>query len=148
MQSQNQKILIIPHNSELYWKAVDLRTKILRVPLGLQFTREELLQENDQIHFVMLENDRVIATLALKPVSETHMKMRQVAVDDAVQKSGKGKMLVLFSEEYARSKGFTFMECHARKAVAPFYLKLGYVIEGDEFTEVTIPHYRMVKPLK
>lgn len=142
------EIRIVPHNSPLYWRAVDLRTKILRIPLGLQFTQEELLKEHDQIHFVLLENEQVLATLALKPVSETHMKMRQVAVDDAEQKSGKGRTLVLYSEEYARGKGFTFMECHARKVVAPFYFKLGYAIEGAEFTEVNIPHYRMVKPLK
>lgn len=143
----DQLMLIVPHDSEHYWKAVDLRTKVLRIPLGLKFTQEELMKENDQLHFVCIEHEKVIATLALKPLSMTNIKMRQVAVDDTIQKTGIGRKLVLFSEEYARKHGYTLMECNAREVAAPFYLKLGYKIEGDEFTEVGIPHYRMVKQL-
>src|SRR5687767_13094511 len=145
MSEGEQQMLIVPHDSDHYWKAVDLRTRILRIPLGLSFTQEELLKEDDQIHFVCIENDKVIATLALKPISPDVIKMRQVAVDDTIQKIGIGKKLVLFSEEYARKHGYTLMECNARNIAVPFYLKLGYQIEGDEFTEVGIPHYRMVK---
>lgn len=148
MSAQTHQILIVPHDSALYWKAVALRTKILRIPLGLKFTQEELLKENDQIHFVFLQNEKVIATLALKPVSKTNMKMRQVAVDDTAQKTGIGKKLVEFSEEYARNNGYTIMECNARKVAVPFYLKLGYKTEGDEFLEVNIPHFRMTKTLR
>jgi predicted GNAT family N-acyltransferase len=36
---------------------------------------------------------------------------------------------------------------HARKSAVGFYEKLGYEIEGDEFEEVTIPHYEMQKTL-
>lgn len=148
MSASAQPIVIIPHNSEYYWNAVDLRTKILRIPLGLKFTREELLKENDQLHFVFLQNEKVIATLALKPVSKSHMKMRQVAVDDSVQKTGIGKQLVQFSEDYARNNGYSTMECNARKVAVPFYLKMGYCVEGDEFSEVNIPHFRMTKALR
>jgi len=140
-------IKIVPHNSTLYWKAVDLRTKILRIPLGLKFSQEELLQENNQIHFIYQEGEDVRATLALKAVSKTNMKMRQVAVDTGLQGKGIGKKLVLFSEKHALEAGYQYMECNARKVAVPFYLKLGYQIEGKEFTEVNIPHFRMVKPL-
>ncbi len=148
MSEPAQQLLIIPHNSNLYWKAVDLRTKILRIPLGLKFTQEELLKENDQLHFILLQNEKVIATLALKPLNKNTLKMRQVAVDDTVQKTGIGKKLVEFSEEYARNNGYTVMECNARKVAVPFYLKLGYKTEGDEFLEVNIPHFRMTKMLR
>jgi predicted GNAT family N-acyltransferase len=36
---------------------------------------------------------------------------------------------------------------HARKTAMGFYEKLGYEKIGDEFTEVTIPHYKMEKRL-
>ncbi len=147
MSASEHKMIVVLHNSALYWKAVDLRTKILRIPLRLSFTQEELLKENDQLHFVYLKNETVIATLALKPVSKTNMKMRQVAVVDSAQKTGIGRKLVEFSEEHARNNGYTMMECNARKVAIPFYLKQGYQIEGDEFTEVNIPHFRMVKHL-
>lgn len=148
MSATTHRMLIVSHNSALYWKAVDLRTKILRIPLGLKFTQEELLKENDQLHFVCVQNEEVIAALSLKPLSSTNMKMRQVAVDDTVQKTGIGKKLVTFSEDYARNNGYTMMECNARNVAAPFYLKLGYKTEGDEFLEVNIPHFRMTKALR
>jgi predicted GNAT family N-acyltransferase len=34
---------------------------------------------------------------------------------------------------------------HSRDAVIPFYLKCGYTIEGDSFTEVGISHHKMIK---
>ena len=36
---------------------------------------------------------------------------------------------------------------HARKTALGFYGKLGYSVSGDEFTEVTIPHFVMEKSL-
>jgi hypothetical protein len=36
---------------------------------------------------------------------------------------------------------------HARKTALGFYEKLGYSRQGEEFTEVTIPHYIMEKAL-
>jgi predicted GNAT family N-acyltransferase len=36
---------------------------------------------------------------------------------------------------------------HARKTAKGFYEKLGYAVTGDEFMEVTIPHYIMEKAL-
>lgn len=39
------------------------------------------------------------------------------------------------------------IETHAREYAADFYLKLGYEITGDRFTEVGIPHRFMEKRL-
>jgi predicted GNAT family N-acyltransferase len=36
---------------------------------------------------------------------------------------------------------------HARQSAVGFYQKLGYQIRGEEFEEVTIPHYEMQKQL-
>jgi predicted GNAT family N-acyltransferase len=36
---------------------------------------------------------------------------------------------------------------HARKSAAGFYERLGYNISGEEFKELTIPHYIMEKML-
>ncbi|MBC7874938.1 MAG: GNAT family N-acetyltransferase, partial [Ferruginibacter sp.] len=35
----------------------------------------------------------------------------------------------------------------ARKNVVAFFEKMGYVVNGDEFIEITIPHYIMEKRL-
>jgi hypothetical protein len=36
---------------------------------------------------------------------------------------------------------------HARKTAVGFYEKQGYEILGDEFLEVSVPHYEMRKKL-
>ena len=40
------------------------------------------------------------------------------------------------------------MTMHARKTSVPFFEKLGYAVCGEEFLEITIPHYEMEKALK
>ena len=140
-------IKMFNYNSPEYKTALQLRDKVLRKPLGLQFTAAELAKDENDLHFGLFDGNRIIACLTLSEAENKKMKMRQVAVDDALQGKGLGKKLSLAAEKYALQKGFDTMFCHARKIAAPFYLKLGYKIIGDEFTEVNIPHYVMEKKL-
>lgn len=141
------RIQFISYDSEYYRQSVNVRSEILRVPLGLKFTDEQLKAEKDEIHIGYIENGEVKACLALKPATTEVIKMRQVAVKKELQKTGIGTQLILFSENYAREKGYRVMECHARKVAVEFYKRLNYTIESDEFIEVTIPHYKMAKTL-
>jgi predicted GNAT family N-acyltransferase len=52
-----------------------------------------------------------------------------------------------FAENVARDRGYKVLHMHARKSAVGFYKKLGYEVVGDEFEEVTIPHYEMQKNL-
>ncbi len=130
-----------------YKQALDLRYRVLRKPLGLEFTQAELSKDEHDLHFGLMEDNRMVACLTLTVVDAGGMKMRQVAVDDALQGKGLGKVLATAAEDYTRQQGISLMFCHARKVAVPFYLKLGYEITGPEFTEVGIPHYRMQKRL-
>jgi predicted GNAT family N-acyltransferase len=136
------------YNSPDYVKALKLRDRVLRKPLGLSFTEAELKKDEHDTHFGLFEGGTILACLILTETEDKQMKMRQVAVDDQYQGRGLGKELSLAAEKYAAGKGFTLMFCHARKTAAPFYQKLGYRIVGDEFTEVNIPHYVMEKELR
>ncbi len=136
------------HLSRNYWRAVDLRHDVLREPLGLRFTREQLLAEDKDYHVIFKRDNVVWACLVLTPLDNKRLKMRQVAVSDELQGTGLGTKLVEWSEALAKDYGYTSMECNARKSAVPFYLKLGYQIDGDEFTEVGIPHYHMYKHLE
>lgn len=140
-------IQIVDFNSPLQKKSVELRYKVLREPLGLHFTDEQLAAEKDDAHIVALQNKNVVGVMVLQKTGDTHIKMRQVAVDFELQKSGIGKKLVEFTEQYAKQHGFDFIELHARDTAKEFYLKLGYYIEGEQFVEVGIPHFKMYKQL-
>ena len=73
--------------------------------------------------------------------------MRQLAVVPDLQRQGIGKALVEYSEALARQNGYRRMILHARETAVAFYEKLGYSRFGDQFEEVTIPHWAMEKQL-
>lgn len=133
------------YNTPEYCAALQLRYEILRQPLGLQFTEEELLKDINDYHLGLFDHTGIIACLSLTPLTAEKIKMRQVAVAIKEQNMGRGKLLALEAEKFAVTNGYKIMCCHARKTAVPFYLKLGYRVDGEEFTEVHIPHYFMQK---
>jgi len=140
-------IKIIDFGTPEYDAEVALRDRVLRKPLGLQYTSEQLAAEKDEVHINAFDDSGVIGCLLLKRISEKELKMRQVAVDQQKHSLGIGRKLVEYCEEYARRNNYELITLHAREAVIQFYLKLGYLISGDRFTEVTIPHFPMRKVL-
>ncbi|HLP93991.1 MAG TPA: GNAT family N-acetyltransferase [Saprospiraceae bacterium] len=131
-----------------YDESVALRYEVLRKPLGLEFTPEQLSQEWSDIHLAGFNPAGImVAILILTPADEHTVKMRQVAIAPALQGQGLGAKLVQASEMLARSQNFRRMVLHARETAVPFYLKLGYQIVGEPFEEVTIPHAKMEKAL-
>ncbi len=130
-----------------YTQALQLRHRILRVPLGLEFTAEELEKDKHDIHLGLFEGKRILACITLTRCENNSMKMRQVAVEDAEQGKGLGKKLSQAGEKYALENGFEMIFCNARKTAVPFYESMGYKIVSNEFTEVNLPHYRMEKKL-
>lgn len=126
-------------------KEIELRYKVLRQPLGLNYTQEQLAAEKDEFHFAAFDGEKLIGCLLMKAIDNKEIKMRQVAIDEMYQGKGVGKALVLYSEKFAVENGFSLITLHARKTAVPFYEKLGYKIVGDEFTEVTLPHFKMKK---
>jgi GNAT superfamily N-acetyltransferase len=75
------------------------------------------------------------------------VRLRQMAVPDEYQGKGIGRALMNFAENLARDRGYRSITMHARKNAAGFYEKMGYKRIGDEFEEITIPHYVMEKVL-
>lgn len=131
-----------------YDESVALRNEVLRKPLGLEFSPEQLAQEWSDIHLAGFNNaGKMVAILILTPADEHTVKMRQVAIAPTLQGQGLGAKLVQASEHLARSHNFRHMVLHARETAVPFYLKLGYQIVGEPFEEVTIPHAKMEKAL-
>lgn len=138
---------LLEFGSPLQKESIELRREVLRKPLGLDFEQADLDAEADQYHIACLDEGKVVGILLLKSLGNGLLKMRQVAVSPVMQGKGTGTVMVRFSEDWANDNGYTFMELNARKTAVNFYLQLEYEIEGEEFTEVGIPHLRMVKRL-
>jgi len=138
---------IIDHGSKEYLQMVQLRNDILRKPLGLSFTPEELELEKEEILIGAFEDDKMLGCCMLIKSDPSSVRLRQMAVTNNLQGKGIGKALMQFAENIARDRGFRKIIMHARKSATGFYEKLGYQVAGDEFVEVTIPHYVMEKDL-
>ena len=138
----------VDHGSDLYWQAVELRRQVLRLPLGLDYTPEQLESESDSRHLVAVNSDSsVIGYLMLDPPAAGATKMRQVAVSPDQQGQGIGRKLVSLSEEVAEQSGSQEMVLHAREVALRFYERLGYQTEGEPFEEVGLRHWKMRKSL-
>jgi predicted GNAT family N-acyltransferase len=138
---------IIDHGSKQYQQMVKLRDDILRKPLGLSFTQEELEKEKDHLLIGAYEDDKLLACCMLVEEDSRIVRLRQMAVLNDLQGKGIGKALMIFAENLARDRGYKKITMHARKNAIGFYEKMGYVRVGDEFEEITIPHYLMEKKL-
>lgn len=137
----------IDHGSKEYLQMVKLRNDILRQPLGLAFTPEELAKEADDILIGAFDEDDLLACCMLTKASADSLRLRQMAVQNNLQGKGIGASMLNFAELLTKDKGYNKIIMHARETATGFYEKLGYNIVGDKFTEVTIPHYVMEKKL-
>ncbi|HEY1022975.1 MAG TPA: GNAT family N-acetyltransferase [Flavisolibacter sp.] len=138
---------IIDYGTKEYKQMLKLRNDILRKPLGLHFTEEELEKEKHHMHMAAFEDEQMLGCCMLVEEGPETVRLRQMAVVNDVQGKGIGRALMQFAENLARDRGYKRITMHARKAAVGFYEKMGYRQIGDEFQEITIPHFVMEKEL-
>ena len=136
---------IIAYQTPEYHEMLALRYKILREPLGLNFSDADLQQEKDDVFIACRENGRITGCCILTRLSGEAVKLRQMAVDNHRQGKTIGTGILLFAEQYAAEHGYSTVKLHARKTASTFYAKHGYTAAGDEFIEAGIPHIFMEK---
>lgn len=141
------QIKLIDFHSNDYQKELALRNQVLREPLGLSLSAQDVEGEENHIHIGAFEQDKLIGCLILTPRDNQIMQMRQVAVAPDAREGGVGRQLIEFAESYAKEQGIKQMTLHARKFVSGFYIKLGYEVEGQEYKSLGIPHLNMQKEL-
>lgn len=124
----------------------ELRYKVLRQPLGLEFSEEELRREAGATHLGLFRNEELVGGLLLHWEGPS-VHLRQMAVTPPLQLQGGGRLLLEKAEELARQRGYRWIHLHARTTVLGFYLRNGYQPEGTPFTQVGLPHQRVTKRL-
>lgn len=134
----------ILYNSNDYWKIVQIREIVLRIPLGLRFSLAEIQAESQELIFGSQENDQWIGSCQYQ-ILNNEAKMRQVAILNKYKRKGYGKQLVLASMEILKQKDIQKVYCHARATAVPFYENLGFQTVSEAFLEVHIPHFKMQK---
>ena len=69
-----------PYGSDLYAEALRLRDAVLRAPLGLAFTDEELADDVQRRHFVATANGAVVGSVSFKALGPHTLQLKQMAV--------------------------------------------------------------------
>ena len=131
-----------------YGEMLTLRKRILRDPLGLEWTEEEESWEPRERHFAMQVDNETVACVVIRPLGQGVVKLRQMAVEPARQGTGIGRGLLEGVEKILITDEVDRIELNARDTAVGFYEKLGFRKVGEEFVEVTIPHWKMVKTLR
>jgi N-acetylglutamate synthase-like GNAT family acetyltransferase len=138
----------IDHGTKEYQQMVELRTDILRKPLGLAFEKKELEREANDILIAAFEEDKMLGCCLLTKIDNQCVRLRQMAVQNNLQGKGIGAAMMNYAENVARDAGYNKVIMHARKTAIAFFEKLGYKATGNEFVEITIPHFVMEKKLR
>src|ERR1700754_224188 len=115
---------IIDHGSVEYRQMVKMRDDMLRKPLGLGFTPEELEQEKDNILIGAFEEEDMLGCCMLVEEKSDTVRLRQMAVLNDLQGKGIGRALMNFAENIARDRGYRILSMHARNPSVGFYEKM------------------------
>jgi predicted N-acetyltransferase YhbS len=138
----------IDHGTKEYLQMVNLRDNVLRRPLGLTFSHDELADEKDDTLIACMDDGEMLGCCILTALDSETVRLRQMAVPDKLHGKGIGASIMGFAENLARDKGYSFISMHARDAAIGFYEKFGYQVKGAQFIEVNLPHHIMEKGLK
>jgi N-acetylglutamate synthase-like GNAT family acetyltransferase len=138
----------IDHGSKEYEQMIILRNEVLRKPLNLTFETEELDKEKNDVLIGAFDEDKILGCCLLTKLDKDTVRLRQMAVQNNLQGKGIGAAMMNFAENVARDLGYKKICMHARKSAIGFYQKLGYKVTGQEFEEISIPHFLMQKKLR
>ena len=127
-------------NSELMEIAHQIRYVVFVI--GQNCTEElEWEYEEESTHFLVLDNGESVATARHRKTDKGY-KLERFAVLESEREKGYGKIVLkAILDDLSDFKGLIYM--HAQKQVLPFYEKLGFKKEGEEFEEAGIMHFKM-----
>lgn len=141
------KLTTIKINTPAYEDMIALRLRVLLNPIGVPASYINPEKEKGDTLIGAYNEHQLIGCCVLTHLSNTTLQLRQMAVDDRLQKSGTGRAIIAYAEQLAKEADYQKLMMHARDAVIPFYEKCGYTISGEQFFEVGIAHHKMEKEL-
>lgn len=139
------KIQQIASQGPLYEACKTLRNAVLRHPLGLVLTPQELALDAERDHLVAVLDGAVVGTVSFYLETPTRLRIKQMAVDPSHQGHGIGAQLMQAVQACAHELGATALVLHARSSAISFYEKQQFVVQGAEFLEQGIAHRVMTK---
>ena len=147
MKQDGISIHEIAHGGTLWKEVLTHRDRILRQPLGLSLSSDDVIDEDTHRHFILRRNNDIVAGLIGCPPKDGTIKIRQMWVHEDHEATGLGRRLLQEVSEILAREGIRTLTLHARETARGFYEKCGYHVIGDLFTEIGISHIGMAREL-
>jgi predicted GNAT family N-acyltransferase len=99
-------------------------------------------------HFVLREGTAVVGTARLVRQDGGWFRVGRVAVVPEARGRGGATLLMHEVMGHARRQGARGLVLDAQVYVIPFYTRLGFTVEGEQFMDAGIPHRRMTQRME
>ena len=119
----------------------------LRKPLNLNWSKEDLLNENQQNHFALKNQSEIVGSFCLKKIDCSTIRLRQMAIEKKWQRQGYGSSILKFTEKFAIKNNYKKIIIIARLSALDFYKKNFFKTSGNIFTDVKVNSIKMYKEL-
>ena len=137
----------INYHSEEYQRLLNFRFNNLRKPLNLNWSEEDLLNENQQNHFALKNQSEIVGSFCLKKIDCSTIRLRQMAIEKKLQRQGYGSSILKFTEKFAIKNNYKKIIIIARLSALDFYKKNFFKTSGNIFTDVTVNSINMYKKI-
>ena len=98
--------------------------------------------EEESTHFLVFNNKKAVATARHRKTVNGY-KLERFAVLKSERGKKYGNMILkAILDDLQTFNGMIYM--HAQSEVLPFYKKMGFIKEGEEFEEAGIMHFKMI----
>lgn len=132
-----------------YSGILDLRNRVLRIPLGMDISNDDLSDEGDcRFLAYFAKNGEMIGCIKIKKLDTKTYQFQQMAVLQEYQRQGIGSALMKEAESIVKNQGCVEVVIESRDYAIPFYVSNGYQVVGEVFEKINIPHRRMVKTIE
>ena len=142
-----REIRDITYGSEEYLETLELRNRVMRIPLGLDIHKEDFSHERESAVIGSFDGERLlgVGVMSHKDV----YKGEYLCVDFDLQGSGVGGALLDRMESIAAEQGGKKMHLDARVTAQDFYTHHGYQTVSEVFIMecAPVPHVAMEIPL-
>ncbi|MGI8633249.1 MAG: GNAT family N-acetyltransferase [Solirubrobacterales bacterium] len=125
--------------------ARSLRRTVFCAEQGVDPAAETDGRDHEGRHFIVVEDDDVVATCRVLPGATARLSRMAVQADR--RGHGIGGELLAHAEEQAGRAGSEAVALHSQDTVRGFYEHHGYTVTGEPFREQGIDHLPMAKRL-
>jgi predicted GNAT family N-acyltransferase len=124
--------------------ALGIRTRVFVQEQGVEPALEYDDQEHDARYYLAFVDGTAVATARWRK-TEKGIKLERFAVMPVFRNSGLGADLLKNVLADVKDEGLP-VYLHSQARAVNFYLRNGFVVEGEAFYEANIEHYKMRLP--